>query len=58
MRTKEKTELNHISSKGYSKENITEIVGNPEEHDVTEIMGGNTFKEKIMNTVKCQRKTK
>lgn len=37
----DKTKLNHTSSEGCSKENVPGREGNPEEHNITELKGGN-----------------
>lgn len=39
--TLEKTKLNHTSSKGCSKENVTGREGNPEDYNIMERKGGN-----------------
>lgn len=41
--TLEKTKLNHTSSEGCFKDNVTAIGRNPEEHDVMNIKGGKPF---------------
>lgn len=54
--TLEKTKVNHISSKGCSKEDATETGRNPL-YVVMEVKGESNLKEEIINTVKCHRKT-